>query len=511
MYSGKANIGGTGYGGDGRSDARTRKAGKQKASKIEKKRLLELEQSMKEGSARLLSEPPKPSLLSDVREVMRKQVPDEWTKSYSLYNAALDCCHLLSIHHAGSLGASDDPETIMSAFNDFAEHAEMIVKHDAMNNAITKKLASKIIEVHKIALAASSKAFRPKEMAVMDSHEHYREALRPYRFELVPNLKGHTFANRVQNSRLDLKKIFRELTAYKTALPIEFGSSIFVRAVENRLDLLRACITGPEDTPYANGAFLFDIYLSDYPRKPPQVKYLTTGGGKYRFNPNLYNDGKVCLSLLGTWSGPGWIAGESTLLQVLISIQSLILVNDPYFNEPGWESSRGTPQGTSKSDNYNKKIRRYTLEVCILPFLPKSSPSSQSSYSEFDEALHLHFRNKRALLQKQLYQWYTQDKSLQKLYMKFLDIVEQNFLKQKPRNAINHAATIETNEVDGIIEIRDEDNEATLKSKKRKERDIIILDDDDDVLDRKPAARATNVSSVPCAKSKSPCALIDLT
>lgn len=45
-----------------------------------------------------------------------------------------------------------------------------------------------------------------------------------------------------------------------------------------------------------------------------------------RFNPNLYNCGKVCLSLLGTWSGPGWDPKTSTLLQVLISIQSLIMV-----------------------------------------------------------------------------------------------------------------------------------------------------------------------------------------
>lgn len=44
---------------------------------------------------------------------------------------------------------------------------------------------------------------------------------------------------------------------------------------------------------------------------------------------------KVCLSLLGTWSGPGWISGQSTLLQVLISIQSLILCEEPYLNEPG--------------------------------------------------------------------------------------------------------------------------------------------------------------------------------
>jgi len=61
----------------------------------------------------------------------------------------------------------------------------------------------------------------------------------------------------------------------------------------------------------------------------------TTGGGRFRFNPNLYNCGKVCLSLLGTWSGgqgESWNADASTTFQVLISIQSLILVDEPYFN-----------------------------------------------------------------------------------------------------------------------------------------------------------------------------------
>ena len=49
---------------------------------------------------------------------------------------------------------------------------------------------------------------------------------------------------------------------------------------------------------------------------PAQVQFLTTGGGTVRFNPNLYHCGKVCLSLLGTWSGPSWQPGISTLLQV---------------------------------------------------------------------------------------------------------------------------------------------------------------------------------------------------
>jgi len=74
----------------------------------------------------------------------------------------------------------------------------------------------------------------------------------------------------------------------------------------------------------------------------------------------------VCLSLLGTWSGPGWEPGKSTLLQVLISIQSLIMVADPYFNEPGYQSSLNTPQGDALSKKYNAAIRRGTLHYAVL-------------------------------------------------------------------------------------------------------------------------------------------------
>lgn len=55
-------------------------------------------------------------------------------------------------------------------------------------------------------------------------------------------------------------------------------------------------ITGPADTPYANGCFEFDVYFpQDYPNSPPLVNLETTGGHSVRFNPNLYNDGKVCV------------------------------------------------------------------------------------------------------------------------------------------------------------------------------------------------------------------------
>ena len=53
---------------------------------------------------------------------------------------------------------------------------------------------------------------------------------------------------------------------------------------------------------------------------PPLVQLATTAGGTVRFNANLYADGKVCLSLLGTWHGNDeserWQAGVSTVAQV---------------------------------------------------------------------------------------------------------------------------------------------------------------------------------------------------
>ena len=500
MSSMTSTTGGIGYGGDAQKDKKARNAGKKKAAKEETKRAGEQQQFLKSSHKKLTAnQPPDAELISTIREVLRNQVPNEWSKKRKLHEAALECCQLISIHHPKMLGASDDDEAVMAALEEFAQHADLISKHDQTSNPTDKTFITKILNVRQAAFTASKAVLERPEMSVMDPHEHYRQALRPLRFELVETLKGHTYANKPLNSKMEPRRLFRELTTYKSSLPIEYGSSIFVRAMENRLDLLRACITGPDDTPYANGAFVFDIYLGDYPRNPPLVKYLTTGGGQYRFNPNLYQDGKVCLSLLGTWSGPGWVSGESTLLQVLISIQSLILVNDPYFNEPGYQASQGTPHGTAASNKYNASIRQYATSVCILPFMAQPCP-----YPEFDQAMERHFRNKRSLLQKQLFRWYSEDRSLERVYSQCLDALEATQQQTKMKSTRSVAAAllpprkvITTITVNGVIEIDESDDEEGPATKKPKvgattegsAGDAIILDDDEE--DAKPAAKPT--------------------
>jgi ubiquitin-conjugating enzyme E2 Z len=98
----------------------------------------------------------------------------------------------------------------------------------------------------------------------------------------------------------------------------------------------KALIRGPPDTPYEGCLLVFSIkFPSDYPFSPPKVLFLTSDG-KTRFHPNLYVDGKVCLSILGTFSGPSW-SGTQSLSSVLLSILAL-LDNNPLAHEPAYAS-----------------------------------------------------------------------------------------------------------------------------------------------------------------------------
>jgi ubiquitin-protein ligase len=181
----------------------------------------------------------------------------------------------------------------------------------------------------------------------------------------------HIFSNQKSNN-IDTKSILRitsELASLKTNLPNNWDTSVILRASKQNLNIFTFIITGPKDTPYHNGIFEFHGYLENkYPSTTPKIILNTTGNGTVRFNPNLYNCGKVCLSLLGTWRGDAsenWNS-TSTLLQVFVSIQSLIFVENPYYNEPGWETQMHTTEGNTKSFKYTDNIRIETLRWGII-------------------------------------------------------------------------------------------------------------------------------------------------
>ena len=134
------------------------------------------------------------------------------------------------------------------------------------------------------------------------------------------------------------KRILNDIKVFKEADPL----NIYIVPDENS-GIIRAMIIGNDDTPYKYGFYFFTISFPNdssngrYPFIPPKVKFETTDGYT-RFNPNLYVTGKVCLSILGTWSGPAW-SPAGTFLTVLLSIQSEVMHHDPLKNEPGYQNA----------------------------------------------------------------------------------------------------------------------------------------------------------------------------
>ncbi|CEF69615.1 Ubiquitin-conjugating enzyme, E2 domain and Ubiquitin-conjugating enzyme/RWD-like domain-containing protein [Strongyloides ratti] len=197
------------------------------------------------------------------------------------------------------------------------------------------------------------------------------------------------------------KRIAKELASMVNSLPQNASNSIFVCVDESRCDIIKVLISGPDDTPYENGLFEFDVFFpTSYPFSPPKCSFLTTGNGNVRFNPNLYNDGKICLSILGTWEGrpeEKW-SPYCSLLQVLISIQGLIFVKEPYFNEPGFEKYRGTEKGDSFSKKYNLQIEHATITYAIRDQIVQPS-------KHFESVIKRHFWLKRHAIIKQAHRW----------------------------------------------------------------------------------------------------------
>jgi len=195
-------------------------------------------------------------------------------------------------------------------------------------------------------------------------------------------------------SKAKLQRLRKELASLADSLP----DGIYVRVNEDRFDIMKFMIVGPGTTPYENGCFVFDMFLPDaYPSVPPHCKLVTTGHGQVRFNPNLYNDGKVCLSLLGTWSGPGWDPQVSTILQVLVSIQAMVFVDYPYTNEPSYESQGQSDQSLA----YNKGLRQATMKFAMSEWLE----DLDSNPRHFVEVARAHFWLQRAYLLEQMDRW----------------------------------------------------------------------------------------------------------
>ena len=289
-----------------------------------------------------------------------------------------------------------------------------------------EKLARDVVSTHCFVKEALEQHLREEEgekfienALALPLPAQYRALLEGLRFDYMsmknPNAEAsssgtsdyvhHYKALAAQNDSPPATKMIRlaqELADLSNALPCEHTNSIYVRVDKERVDMMKALIVGSSNTPYAHGCFEFDLFCDkEYPNVSPKMNLMTTGAGSVRFNPNLYACGKVCLSLLGTWRGhasENWDPKMSTILQVLVSVQAIIMAEEVYFNEPGFEGEAGTVEGEKKNEGYANIVRYGNVKFAMLGQL-KNPPRG------FESVIKRHFYVKKAEILTEVHHW----------------------------------------------------------------------------------------------------------
>ena len=188
------------------------------------------------------------------------------------------------------------------------------------------------------------------------------------------------------------KRILSELKELEKSIELNANNGIYYHYNEENINIIYIMIIGSKDTPYENGFYFFKLeYPDNYPMTPPKMNYCTQGilpsyrkiskdESSYfnvRFNPNLYTNEKVCLSMLNTWMGPGWVP-TNTVTNIFVAIQALVFNEHPLRNEPGFENSV-----QNIIDIYTKIIEFSNIKVALI----EQSNKNLGTYEVFREVI----------------------------------------------------------------------------------------------------------------------------
>lgn len=186
------------------------------------------------------------------------------------------------------------------------------------------------------------------------------------------------------------KRIANEIKELYKSADIFAESNTYFHVEDNNINIVYVMFVGTEKTPYEGGFYFVKFeYPTDYPMQPPKATYCTQGilqnNIKIRFNPNLYTCGKVCLSMLNTWNGPGWVP-TNTIANVLPAIQALVLNELPLQNEPGFELS-----DILILKKYNTIIEYANIKTAVIEMFNKPPPKFEVFKPKIEEILKKNF------------------------------------------------------------------------------------------------------------------------
>ena len=115
-------------------------------------------------------------------------------------------------------------------------------------------------------------------------------------------------------------------------------------------------IFGPKDTPYEGGTYQGKLtFPKEYPLKPPQVQFTSK-----LFHPNVYMDGKLCISILHEGSDDTGYEHELERWRPINNIRTVFISIISLLSDPNAESAANIDAAKLWRDNreaYNQRIK----------------------------------------------------------------------------------------------------------------------------------------------------------
>jgi ubiquitin-conjugating enzyme E2 G1 len=121
----------------------------------------------------------------------------------------------------------------------------------------------------------------------------------------------------------------------------------------------RIMLEGPVDTPFEGGQFPALIsFPPNFPLSPPTMKFLTKGF----FHPNVYEDGRVCISILHEHKHDAMNEQEllSEKWRPIIGIEAIIVSVLSMLSEPNLDSPASIEASVmlkNDPEQYKKKVK----------------------------------------------------------------------------------------------------------------------------------------------------------
>ncbi len=127
-------------------------------------------------------------------------------------------------------------------------------------------------------------------------------------------------------------------------------------------------LTGPKESPWED--CIMNGYImcpNNYPFEPPSVVFTTKTN-----HPNIYKDGKVCMSILNNKQDETGYFQQSELWSPALDLRCIFLCIINLFNEPNLES----PADLDACILYRSDIKKFTRNVRKLFDNETNSPTS---------------------------------------------------------------------------------------------------------------------------------------